>query len=155
MINFTPKMEDAIYLAFLLKKNLGYKVQFTPCVFKEILQGKIIFENSKYTFFAKYSRGEFLRLTITGNDSLAKKRRALFYMRHSIKEELDTEGNLIGDPLAYFEADDLNGTDPFLEWAFVNKEEYREALENGTLIEDADIRINWFYDKNPLFQKKK
>lgn len=153
MVIFTPKEEDAIFLAYKLKEKFGTNIRFGQTPFREILTGTLKLDGVRFTFFAKYSMGEFLRITVTGRNGLYEKKRALLKLEKALCEEKDRNDVVIGMPIASFDVDDGELVDPFLEWAFVNREEYAESLRRGKLIEDAELLNLIIYGMPPQLQR--
>ena len=156
MINFTSKVDDIIWLYYKMKDEMGGKLFVNELgLYQEVLSGKYYDENNclsnKGTSFGiKYSKDEFLRITI-GEYQLDKtyeeKISALLDFYNIISNIKKENGEKIGEPLALYNVYKGNIRIPYLEWAFTKKDEYIEELENDTLFDDGKIKDLIIFNK--------
>lgn len=149
MISYESKAEDAIWLALVLKRELGRQVYIDRKPFiKEMVHGRFYGSGEPAPFFIKCSAGEFLRITVTGDNIYSVKKEALNALAEALMPLNDRLGYKIGYPLASFNLWDGKGLDPFYEWALTNKEEYAQKLWDGSLFEDAKPQDMVIYDSD-------
>ena len=158
MINFVSKVDDVIWLYYKLKDEMAEKISVNELgLYQEVLSGKYYDENDTLrnkgmNFSIKYSKDEFLRVTICDYQSdktYEEKINALidFYLvLNRVKQE---NGEALGEPLAIYNVKRDNVRTPYLEWAFTKQDEYIQELENDTLFDDGSITDLLIFSKEP------
>lgn len=163
MENRMSKAKDIEVLAYKIKEKLKDQVSINTFGFpQEVLCAKYA-EKGKYVsldgiwFYVKYSANDFLRLQMDDNSKRSKK--ALRELTTAISEIQRDNGERIGLPLAtYTTCMSEKERIPTAEWAFCNREEYAQVLQDGILfddgawIEDLEFTHN---EKQKVKQKKK
>lgn len=155
MSKMYSKAEDCGLLAAKLKEKKGYKIDFygyinTPLPSGKYLSSYRIDKGERMSngqclpFYFKYSKNEFLRISVGSNhfgSSLGEKLAALSDFYEILSEEY-------GEPtLFYTTKEDEEGL-LTLQWSFINKEEEIEKFKNGKYFDDAEV------DKLIIFGEK-
>lgn len=160
MINYISKNDDVKWLAYRLKDSLGPKISINQYeLHQQVLHGyygrQNQFSSDGVDFHIKYSRREFLRITVGEikiREPYEKKLEALKEIGSSVAEIIERDGLPIGLPLAFYNAVDEECKRPSLDWAFQNPEAYEKELLEDTLFDDASVKnLIWTSGK----QKKK
>jgi len=73
----------------------------------------------------------------------------LLEISKSISETITKDGSIIGSPLAFYNIETDGYFIPYSDWAFTNKEEYKQELINNTMFDDTKIENLIIYDKSP------
>lgn len=162
MINYQSKVSDIVRVAYHLKNILGNRVYInTSALYLDVLKGKyhlsndyLITRDKGLNFSIRYSRGEFMRLSISGDDfiySFATKEAALLCIASVLSNMLDIEGK-IGSPFAFYTV--LNGDKESLslEWSLCKCSEYMNSFREGNILEDG--RINKLIRLQNFFEPK-
>lgn len=157
MIEYTSKVEDVNFLASALINVLGEKISINEIgLVQEVLTGKYCDVSTKFAKFdgidfnIKYSKGEFLRINVGEIDlykPYSEKFNAILELKNAIANIELENGEIIGEPLAFYYIKNYDYYIPYFDWAFQKKEEYISELENNTMFDDGAIieGLNIFY----------
>lgn len=146
MTEFFSKTEDCYILARKLKKELGNKIDFYGTTYIEIPSGKYLssysrnngeymFNGQYLPFYFKFSKNEFLRISVGSNycgSSLGEKLAALSDFYSVLSEEY-------GEPTVFYTTKEDREGLLTLQWSFINKEEEIASFQNDTYFDDASI----------------
>lgn len=145
MVELFSKAEDCHALSKKLMGKLGNKICFYTSTYNEVPCGKYLssyrrnngeymFDGQCMPFYFKFSKNEFLRITVSSNEggsSLGERMAALSDFYVALSEEY-------GEPTFFYTIKDDDEKSLTLQWSFVNKEDEIESLKNGTYFDDAE-----------------
>ncbi len=146
MSEMYSKAEDCSLLAAKLKDKIGYKIVFygytnTPLPSGKYLSsyrinnGEQMFNGQCLPFYFKYSKNEFLRISVGCNhfgSSLGEKLAALSDFYEILSEEY-------GEPDVFYTTKEDDEGLLTLQWSFINKEEEIEKFKSGKYFDDAEV----------------